>query len=1064
MKIKKSIVFAAFTAILLASNFLDYSHAEMGGSASLVLTKEQEESYQNTNNLQKNLSKLGEELEKKAGAVEMGMSTSDYEKFLLSNDSKKIEKVKELAKSLRYQVIYQSRIEASNSDLNLYIDDYTNESLAKYASVCFSPIDYHNLSRERAVIIVSNGYRREINKLNKKLNIDESYDLETVPEKVEIEYNYEDKYEIKEEDKLIELDDIKLDEENFPDYNFRNYIKENFDKNNNSILEKEELLKIRKIDLSIDSSIDLSEIKTVKGIEKLIFLEVLNCSYVEISDIDISNNKNLYDLDLSGTQVSNIDVSKNIKLSRLNLSNTKVSEIDISNNKNLWFLELSGTQISNIDVSKNTELEHLYIFNTKLSKLDVTHNPKLLRLSLSNTNISEIDTSKNPELFAFDIEETKVSRVDISNNKKLYEIYMTNTPIEEVDVRNNPRLGHIRLEGTNVKKVDVSKNPNLVCLTLGNTDIRKVDLSNNHDIIEVLASGSSLEEIKLPLRTGIKVLECSGTNLEEINLQGNPYLVGLDISDTKIKKIDVKKAKGLSRLEIANTPIKELDISNNHNLRKLNINNTKIKGLENLDLTTLTNDTLNELNCYNAGIKSMKLPENMSQLNTLNISNNSIPYVYLGNVPNLWNGKSISTQKIKLKGKLLNKKIRVDMNNIVDDVNKVEIEGLDNYTYKGGILEFKEINGKRDFTYNYLTSSKDNDLAKMKVSVSVDIEASATSSSSKHNTNSYNNHINDDNEIKIVKNSFEKNSRKIIKERINENNSRVSGKNRFSTAVEVSKLIYKKSDTAILVNSKKTSDVLTSSTLSDFINSPVLYVEENNLPEETIKELERLGSKNIIIIGGEKSVSRQIENRLSKDYKNQRIAGENRFNTANSIAKIIHKNNNSKKAIIVSANSYSDALAISSLAAKDKIPVLISDGEVLSKETEEFIKLQGIKEVTYAGGKSSISDKVINQVEKLGTKTAIRYAGKDRYETSANILLGVRPNSRYAICVNGENISDAIIANLIATDLESSIILIKNNEIPICVDSLIRNIESANRIVVGGEKTISNEVLKILKK
>lgn len=231
-----------------------------------------------------------------------------------------------------------------------------------------------------------------------------------------------------------------------------------------------------------------------------------------------------------------------------------------------------------------------------------------------------------------------------------------------------------------------------------------------------------------------------------------------------------------------------------------------------------------------------------------------------------------------------------------------------------------------------------------------------------------------------------------------------------------------------------------------------------------MNEIERLKAKNIIIIGGEKSVSSQIKDTLSSKYKVQRVAGNNRFDTSNIIANIVmDKNPSSKKAILVSSNSYSDALAISSLASKEKMPILITDGKKLSNETEKFIKFKQIEGIIYAGGNYSISESVQKQVEKLGSNKIARYAGKDRYETAAQIAVGVWPNSEYAVYVSGENLSDALIANSLGAKLKSPILLTKNKEIPNSIKDFAKKIKSENKIVVGGENTVSKHVFSILK-
>ena len=861
-----------------------------------------------------------------------------------SDDTKKKEKAREAGVAGRYQAIYQSRIDAGFSDLNLYIADYTRENLGRYASVCFSFIDDHNKSRERAIIIVTNNYSKEINKLNKKLGLDESYEMIPVPEKEDPAISKE--YIISDEDRKAEIEDVSIDDKNFPDANFRKIVKEEFDNNKNDVLDKEEIINARKIDLiEIDNG---EEVESVEGMEKLSFLEDASLGYSKISEIDVSKNTNLRKLSLAGTKVSNLDTS---------------------NNQLLWYLDFTGTNVSSIDLTKNPKLEQIHGFESKIKEIDVSKNPELLRLDVCRTAISKIDVSNNPKLFALNFEETGVSEIDVSKNKNLYEVYASNSKISEIDVSNNEKLGHIRVTGTKVKNLDLSHNPNLVFVMAEETDMKTLDLGHNHDIIEILANNSNLENIIFPYKTGIKTMELGGTKLKNLSIQGDKYIVGLDISNTDISNLDVSKAEGLSRLEV--------------------------------------------------------------------------------------------------EGLVQNGNIKVNMASLVDDLSKIKIADTDSYSYKDGVVTFKNKKRINKFKYEYETGTNDEILKNMTVNVTVKSKFVPSSSSSRSRSNNHSSSVSNlenNEEINLKDNRSEKNDVDKIKSLIKAKNSRISGSNRFSTAVEVSKMNYKKSETVILANSEKATDILTTSPLAESLECPVLYTKDNAIPEETISEMERLGVKRVIVIGGKKSVSDSVFKELSSKYELNRVAGSDRFDTANKIAKeVVKRSSEKKKAIMVSSESYVDALTISSLATKENIPIVITNSKNLSEKTEEFLKNNEIKEIVYVGGNNSISNEVQKETEKKGIKTVARYAGKDRYETATIISNNVRPDSDFSVYVNGENLSDAITANSLCANLKSPILLVKKDTIPDPVKKTMDGKARFNRIIVGGENSVSKNVEKEIK-
>lgn len=753
-------------------------------------------------------------------------------------------------------------------------------------------------------------------------------------------------YIISDEDRKAEIEDVSIDDKNFPDVNFRKIVKEEFDNNKNDVLDKEEIINARKIDLiEIDNG---EEVESVEGMEKLSFLEDASLGYSKISEIDVSKNTNLRKLSLAGTKVSNLDTS---------------------NNQLLWYLDFTGTNVSSIDLTKNPKLEQIHGFDSKIKEIDVSQNPELLRLDVCRTAISKIDVSNNPKLFALNFEETGVSEIDVSKNKNLYEVYASNSKISEIDVSNNEKLGHIRVTGTKVKNLDLSHNPNLVFVMAEETDMKTLDLGHNHDIIEILANNSNLENIIFPYKTGIKTMELGGTKLKNLSIQGDKYIVGLDISNTDISNLDVSKAEGLSRLEV--------------------------------------------------------------------------------------------------EGLVQNGNIKVNMASLVDDLSKIKIADTDSYSYKDGVVTFKNKKRINKFKYEYETGTNDEILKNMTVNVTVKSKFVPSSSSSRSRSNNHSSSVSNlenNEEINLKDNISEKNDVDKIKSLIKAKNSRISGSNRFSTAVEVSKMNYKKSETVILANSEKATDILTTSPLAESLECPVLYTKDNDIPEETISEMERLGVKRVIVIGGKKSVSDSVFKELSSKYELNRVAGSDRFDTANKIAKEVVKiSSEKKKAIMVSSESYVDALTISSLATKENIPIVITNSKNLSEKTEEFLKNNEIKEIVYVGGNNSISNEVQKETEKKGIKTVARYAGKDRYETATIISNNVRPDSDFSVYVNGENLSDAITANSLCANLKSPILLVKKDTIPDSVKKTMNGKARFNRIIVGGENSVSKNVEKEIK-
>ncbi|WP_195236787.1 Rib/alpha-like domain-containing protein, partial [Peptostreptococcus anaerobius] len=83
---------------------------------------------------------------------------------------------------------------------------------------------------------------------------------------------------------------------------------------------------------------------------------------------------------------------------------------------------------------------------------------------------------------------------------------------------------------------------------------------------------------------------------------------------------------------------------------------------------------------------------------------------------------------------------------------------------------------------------------------------------------------------------------------------RTKGKDRVETAIEISKKYFRHANTVIVVDRKDFPDAMTASVLSKLLKAPILLTDTNKLDPRVAAEIQRLGAKDVIIVGGNKSV------------------------------------------------------------------------------------------------------------------------------------------------------------------------------------------------------------------
>ena len=172
-------------------------------------------------------------------------------------------------------------------------------------------------------------------------------------------------------------DGIELkDTNNFPDKKFVDNIRV-YDKNNNGFLSKEELDNVTDMNLGPNFYGYGRNIENLKGIEYFQKLELLECPYNKITELDTSSNSELKILTCSRNQLTQLNVSGNDALTTLSCGGNQLTTLDVSSNPILTILDCFNNQLTSLDLSNNGKLMSLNCDNNQLTFLDLSNNVKL---------------------------------------------------------------------------------------------------------------------------------------------------------------------------------------------------------------------------------------------------------------------------------------------------------------------------------------------------------------------------------------------------------------------------------------------------------------------------------------------------------------------------------------------------------------------------------------------------------------------------------------------------------------------------------------------------------------
>ena len=270
--------------------------------------------------------------------------------------------------------------------------------------------------------------------------------------------------------------------------------------------------------------------------------------------------------------------------------------------------------------------------------------------------------------------------------------------------------------------------------------------------------------------------------------------------------------------------------------------------------------------------------------------------------------------------------------------------------------------------------------------------------------------------------------------------TRISGKDRITTSVEISKSAYTTSENVVLASGFNFADALSAGQLASALNAPLLLSSQNKLDSQTKNEIERLKAKKVYVVGGNNAISKTGVDTTLKSEKIDvtRLEGQDRYSTSQKVMEKTKEIINPEYLLIASGKNFPDALAATSFFVNHKSVMVLSDGVTYPQSNLQEIAI---------GGK--------NQLPLKGFKGR-RVSGKDRYETALEIAKLSFDKNNNAILASGQVFADSL----------SAVSLTKKHSAPIILtqsDSLTENakkyLNGKNVFIVGGEKTVVNDIM-----
>ena len=301
---------------------------------------------------------------------------------------------------------------------------------------------------------------------------------------------------------------------------------------------------------------------------------------------------------------------------------------------------------------------------------------------------------------------------------------------------------------------------------------------------------------------------------------------------------------------------------------------------------------------------------------------------------------------------------------------------------------------------------------------------------------------------------------------------RISGADRYETAIAVSRATWATGtvDTVVLATGEDYPDALCAAPLAAVVGGPVLLTTRNEVLPAVAEEIRRLGATRAYIVGGAAALSDDVIYQLRDGdgyVEAQRIGGADRYATSREIGQFVAYAAGSamyQEVFLVRGDAFADAVSCSALAARRRIPILLTRPDVIDPETLEFVTRSYA--VRIVGGTAAVSQGIEDRLNSMmqpiysdDTRVS-RYAGADRYETAA-VLVAAEAEAvggyAHLGIATGAHFPDALAIAPYLAEMDGCLLLTRPDVLPEVTAEQIRSVTLAgvDAVIAGGSAAIT---------
>lgn len=298
---------------------------------------------------------------------------------------------------------------------------------------------------------------------------------------------------------------------------------------------------------------------------------------------------------------------------------------------------------------------------------------------------------------------------------------------------------------------------------------------------------------------------------------------------------------------------------------------------------------------------------------------------------------------------------------------------------------------------------------------------------------------------------------------------RLSGADRYSTAVEISKAGYPgEVKTLWIATGQNYPDALAAAAAAAAQEAPLLLVPLDSMPLSVLDEITRLSPEKIVVVGGSPSIGEAVRSQL-RALSTQplvELAGANRYETADLIVRYAFHGEPSPRVFIATGSNFADALSSGGAAGAEAAPILLVPGtsDTWSPKIIDLLNDLDAVEAVAVGGQASLPWQFFYWVQDNYNHDFVyeRFGGPNRYITSQNLNGAFFTSADVVYLATGADFPDAMAGAALAGAQSAPLYIVPPTCVPRRVLNDLARLDPDRIVLLGGTPTLSTAVEQLV--